>query len=239
MRRLAALADAGRLGSGQVRSAAGALGVYVPAAARPAAAGRTPLQPLLPRPPPRPGGCSPRHRSATSKSLPQPPTARSCCPPGEASRECGRPGSPAPGLIPSEPGSMPASPMIKASTWPPERGVGGGAGDLQGAGGLGDGGRLRPGPGARMAVAGRAAQRRHVQRRHVDQSTGHPGTQDRQAHHREPPQWPPAPHRCRARLVPGRRSRRAVSNRPRPPARPSPSPRSAPAQPGSRSSDSP
>jgi len=29
----------------------------------------------------------------------------------------------------------------------------------------------------------------------------------------------PAPHRCLARLVPGRRSRRGVSNRPRPPAR--------------------
>src|SRR4029077_20222664 len=43
----------------------------------------------------------------------------------------------------------------------------------------------------------------------------------------------PAPHRCLARLVPGRRSRRAVSNRPRPRPGPSPSPRSAPAQPGS------
>ena len=49
----------------------------------------------------------------------------------------------------------------------------------------------------------------------------------------------PAPHRCLARLVPGRRSRPAVSNHPRPRPGPSPSPRSAPAQPGSRSSDSP
>src|SRR6478672_6542348 len=49
----------------------------------------------------------------------------------------------------------------------------------------------------------------------------------------------PAPHRCLARLVPGRRSRRAVSNHPRPRPGPSPSPRSAPAQPGSRLSDSP
>jgi hypothetical protein len=47
------------------------------------------------------------------------------------------------------------------------------------------------------------------------------------------------PHRCLARLVPGRRSRRAVSNRPRPRPGPSPSPRSAPAPPESRSSDSP
>ena len=65
-------------------------------------------------PPPataRPGGCSPRHRSATSGSRAQPPTARSCCPPSGACRECGRPGSPAPELIPSEPGSMPAAPV--------------------------------------------------------------------------------------------------------------------------------
>jgi hypothetical protein len=73
-------------------------------------------------------------------------------------------------LIPTEPGSMPASPMIKAST---------------------------PAPGARHSRrSGRSSgcgptwpQRPNGSgwsdspSRHVDQSTGQPGTHDRQAHH--------------------------------------------------------
>ena len=38
----------------------------------------------------------------------------------------------------------------------------------------------------------------------ITRDSGQPGTHDQQAHRREPPQWPPAPHRCLAR--PGSRS---------------------------------
>ena len=89
----------------------------LPRAGRRAAApaGRTPLQPLL-RPPRLPGGCSPRRRSATSGSRPQPPTARSRCPPSRACRQCGRSGSPAPASSPSEPDSMRSFADDQAST---------------------------------------------------------------------------------------------------------------------------
>ena len=115
VRRLAALADAGRLGSGQVRSAAGALGVSERTVWRWVGQARAGEGWTAGR-----GG----HFQVTGEVRQRLAFWR-----GNAAavhRELADQGPPAPGLIPTEPGSMPASPMIKASTpaRPPERGVG-------------------------------------------------------------------------------------------------------------------
>ena len=90
---------------------------HVPAAARPLLQAARHFSRSCPRPPRWPGGCSPRHRSATSGSGPRPPTARSRCPLSRSlTGNVADQGHLHPRRIPSEPGSTPASPMIKAST---------------------------------------------------------------------------------------------------------------------------